>query len=71
MNTLLFLPNKYSKTKDKIYQILPKFAIQNEEKVSEIKSILFEIGGSNSIIDSERALVALAKIKKEVEYNAS
>jgi len=71
VNTLLYLPNKFSKSKDKVYKVLPQFAFQNKEKISEIESILLEIGGSNIIIDSERALVALAKIIKEVEYNGS
>ena len=65
--TLLLLPNKQSKGKDKLYSVLPQFALENRDKASEIEDLLLKIGASNIIIDSERALVALAKIKKEVE----
>jgi hypothetical protein len=66
--TILLLPNQVSKSKDRIYQALPLFAEHNREKLPEIKELLLELGGSNIIIDSERALVALAKIKMEVEH---
>ncbi len=65
--TLLLLPNLLSKRKDEIYNVIPQFVRRNKEKISEIEDILLKIGGSNIIKDSERALVALAKIKKEVD----
>ena len=64
--TLLLLPNLHSKSKSIIYQVLPKFALTNKEKISEIEELLIEIGSSNIILDAERALVALAKIRNEV-----
>ena len=66
MKTLLYLPNKHAKSKEELYEVLPSFALQNRDRINEIEEILLEIGGSNVIADSERALVALAKIKKEV-----
>ncbi|WXR61072.1 hypothetical protein WG909_12335 [Peptostreptococcaceae bacterium AGR-M142] len=66
INTLLLMPNKLSKSKDFIYNILPEFINNNKDKQDEIENLLFNIGCSNIIVDSERALVALAKIKKEV-----
>ncbi|MFW9865969.1 MAG: hypothetical protein ACFFEN_07710 [Candidatus Thorarchaeota archaeon] len=69
INTLLYLPNKYSKSKEKVYNIIPQFAIQNKEKITDIEALLLDIGGSNNLADSERALVTLARIKMEVEYN--
>lgn len=66
VNTLLLMPNKVSKSKDFIYDILPKFIYNNPDKKDDIQNLLFNIGCSNIILDSERALVALAKIKKEV-----
>lgn len=67
LKTLILLPNKHSKSKDKLYKNLPRFAHLNKDKISELEEILLEIGGSNIIIDSERALVTLAKIKMEVK----
>ncbi len=66
IKTLIFLPNLKSKSKDKIYQLIPEFVFRNKENCDIIEEILLEIGGSNIIKDSERALVALAKIKMEV-----
>jgi len=65
---ILLLPNQVSKSKDRIYQVLPLFAKHNREKLPEINKLLLELGGSSIITDSERALVALAKIKLEVEH---
>ena len=64
--TLLFLPNKVSKSKDNIYEAIPKFVLKYKDKLDEFENILMDIGGSNIIADSERALTTLAKIKKEV-----
>ncbi|SHJ14721.1 hypothetical protein SAMN02745163_01421 [Clostridium cavendishii DSM 21758] len=65
VKTMLLLPNKVSKGKDNIYNILPKFVISHRENSGEIKAMLMDIGGSNIIKDSEKALVTLAKIRKE------
>ena len=64
--TLLFLPNKVSKSKDSIYEAIPKFVLKYKDKLDEFENILLDIGGSNIITDSERALTTLAKIRKEV-----
>lgn len=63
--TVLFLPNKVSKIKENIYNIIPLFVNKYKHKYNDVEKILFDIGGSNIILDSERALVALAKIKSE------
>lgn len=64
IKTLLLLPNLYSKSKNKIYQVLPQFTLNNKELVPEIEELLTEIGGSNIKIDTERALIALVKIRE-------
>ena len=64
--TLLYLPNKVSKSKDHIYHTMPLFLKYYPEKRPEIEHILLDIGSTNSKIDSERALVAFAQIQKEV-----
>jgi hypothetical protein len=71
VKTLLLLPNRNSKSKDKVYEVIPKFAIKFRDYLDEIEGVLLDIGGSNSIIDSERALVALAKIRGEVVLRES
>jgi len=63
---ILYLPNRISKAKDNIYSILPRFVKSNREKMQNVEEILLDIGSSNVILDSERALVALCMIKKEV-----
>lgn len=67
VKTLILLPNLKSKSKDRIYETIPSFIINNKEMFFEVEEILLEIGGSNIIKDSERALVALAKIKMVME----
>jgi hypothetical protein len=64
-NTLLFLPNKYTIGKTRVYELLPRFAGQYREHRLQVEEMLLDLGGSNTILDSERALVALAKIRKE------
>lgn len=63
--TLILLPNRISKSKDNLYGAIPKFVLKYRDKLEEVENILLDIGGSNIIVDSERALVALAKIRKE------
>ncbi|MDR2940888.1 MAG: hypothetical protein LBV08_11325, partial [Clostridiales bacterium] len=63
--SILFLPNRLSAGKSRVYEALPSFVKINPDKRGEIESMLLNIGGSNIILDSERALVALAKIRKE------
>ena len=62
--TLLLLPNKVSSGKKNIYNLLPKFVSLYKNKRPEVEDLLLDIGGSNVISDSERALVALARIKE-------
>lgn len=64
--TLLYLPNKVSKSKEHIYYTIPLFLQHHPEKQQEIEHILLDIGSTNSKIDSERALVTFAQIQKEV-----
>lgn len=71
VKTLLLLPNRASKSKDKAYEAIPRFALKYTDNMEEIQNILMDIGGSNSITDSERALVALAKIRREVVAHES
>lgn len=66
VKTLLYLPNKVSKSKEQIYHSLPLFLKYYPEKQQEIEHILLDIGSTNSKIDSERALVAFARVQKEV-----
>lgn len=66
IKTLIFLPNKVSKSKDNLYEAIPKFVLKHKDKIEEFEELLLDVGGSNIIIDSERALLALAKIRKEV-----
>lgn len=70
IKTLLLLPNRNSMSKDRVYAVLPQFARINPDKLEEIESILLDMGGSNVIKDSERALVTLARIRKEGRQNA-
>jgi len=65
IKTLLLLPNKVSKSKDFVYKCIIKFALKFDDKRQEIEDILMDIGCSNIIVDSERALVTLAAIRKE------
>ena len=64
--TLLYLPNKVSKSKEHIYNTIPLFLKYYPGKRQEIEHILLDIGSTNSKIDSERALVTFAQIQKEV-----
>lgn len=66
VKTLLYLPNKVSKSKEQIYHTMPLFLKYYPEKQQEIEHILLDIGSTNIKVDSERALVAFAQIKKEV-----
>lgn len=64
--TLLYLPNKVSKSKEQVYNTIPLFLEYYPEKRQEIENILLDIGSTNIKTDSERALVAFAHIQKEV-----
>ena len=66
VKTLLYLPNKVSKSKEQIYHSIPLFLKYYPEKQQEIEHILLDIGSTNSRIDSERALVTFARVQKEV-----
>lgn len=63
--TLLYLPNKVSKSKEYLYGTVPVFLKHYPGKQKEIENILLDIGSTNSKINSERALVAYAHIQKE------
>lgn len=64
--TLLYLPNRVSKSKEQIYSTMPLFLKYYPQKKQEIEHILLDIGSTNNKIDAERALVAFAKIQEEV-----
>lgn len=62
--SILYLPNKISKSKRNIYKSLPLFAKKYPDSRSNIEKLLLDLGGSGIISDSEQALVALATIRK-------
>lgn len=64
--TILYLPNKVSKSKEQICRTIPLFLRYYPEKQQELEQMLLDIGSTNSKIDSERALVTFAQIQKEV-----
>ncbi|HCW52763.1 MAG TPA: hypothetical protein DG753_03280, partial [Clostridium sp.] len=63
--TLLMLPNRVRNSKYCIYDALYNFAVKYNDARDEVENLLLNIGGSNIRKDSEKALVALAKIRKE------
>ncbi|MBQ3420133.1 MAG: hypothetical protein IJH34_00380, partial [Romboutsia sp.] len=63
--TLLMLPNRVRKSKYCIYDALYNFAVKYNDSRNEVEELLLNIGGSNIKKDSEKALVTLAKIRKE------
>lgn len=65
LRTLILLPNKVAKGKERLYQIIPAFVLRHQEKKKEIEELLLDIGSSNVKADSERALVTLAKMRGE------
>lgn len=66
IKTLLYLPNRVSKSKDYVYNTIPEFLKYYPEKQKEIENILLDIGSTSIKINSERALAAFAQIQKEV-----
>lgn len=64
--TLLYLPNRVSKSKEQVYRTFPLFLKYYPEKRQELEQILLDLGSTNRKTDSERALVAFAQIQKEV-----
>lgn len=65
--TLLYLPNKATKSKEYIYNSMTEFLQYHPQKRKEIEEMLLDIGSTNVKINAERALVAFAQIQKE-EY---
>ncbi|MCI8371586.1 MAG: hypothetical protein HFI75_04170 [Lachnospiraceae bacterium] len=63
VKTLLYLPNQVSKSKEEIYHTIPVFLYYYPQRQPEIEALLLDIGSTNSKINSERALVALAGIR--------
>lgn len=66
VRTLLLMPNRISSSKDRVYELIPMFVLKYRRNLDSIRQLLLEVGGSNSIKDSERALVTLARIEQEV-----
>ena len=66
VKTLLLTPNKNSKSKDKIYDVLPEFVLIHKDKYNEVEKYYLILVVPNVILDSERALVTLAKIRREM-----
>lgn len=66
VKTLLYLPNKVSKSKDEVYDTIPEFLKYCPEKRKDIEEILLDIGSTNVKLNSEKALVTFAKIQKGV-----
>lgn len=69
VRTLLYLPNKTSKSKELIYKKLSCFVRKYPVENNKVEEILYDIGGSNCKKDSEQALVALARIRNEVSQS--
>lgn len=65
VKTLLLLPNRVRKNKEDVYTALYQFALQYQDRRQEVEQLLLDMGGSNIIKDREKALVLLAKIRKE------
>ena len=66
VKTLLYLPNKVSKSKDEVYDTIPVFLSYCPEKRKEIEDILLDIGSTHVKLNSEKALVTFAKIQRGV-----
>lgn len=66
VKTLLYLPNRVSKSKDYVYNTIPTFIKYYPERRKEIEDILIDIGSTNVKFNSEKALVTFARIQKEV-----
>ncbi len=67
VKTLLYLPNKATKSKDYVYSTIPAFVKYCPQKKKEIEDILLDIGSTNVKINAEKALVTFAQIQKEVQ----
>ncbi len=66
VKTLIYMPNKVTKSKERIYNTIPEFLNYYPQKQKEIENILLDIGSTSNKTNSERALVTFAKIQKEV-----
>ena len=66
VKTLLYLPNKVSKSKDYVYNTIPTFLKYYPDRKKELEDILLDIGSTNVKFNSEKALVTFAKIQREV-----
>lgn len=64
VKTILYLPNKATKSKEYIYSTILEFIKYYPEKKKEIEEILLDIGSTNVKINAERALVTFAQIQK-------
>lgn len=69
IRNLLLIPNKLCKEKNNICKVVPKFITFYPERYEQIEALLLEIGHSNCIKDTERALTTLVQIRKVVAVN--
>lgn len=64
VKTILYLPNKATKSKEYVYGTMLEFLKYYPEKRKEIEMILLDIGSTNVKINAEKALVTFAQIQK-------
>ncbi|MFX1451303.1 MAG: hypothetical protein ACFFCM_10700 [Promethearchaeota archaeon] len=62
IKSVIYLPNKIAKAKDRLYELLIDFAKSSPSYKNNIKDILLKVGGGAIIKDKERALKAYVKI---------
>ena len=66
VKTLFMLPNKLRYAKQEVYDVLYDYAKNNPTKVNAVQQVLMKMSNSNTIKDREKALVTLAKIRREM-----
>ncbi|MCL1914193.1 MAG: hypothetical protein FWG10_10050 [Eubacteriaceae bacterium] len=69
LKTILFLPNKAAQEKTRVYDALPMFVKHHGDYKCFVEETMLELGASNVIAESERSLVALARIRMEENAN--
>lgn len=64
IHSLLLLPNRMAPAKKRIYESLPSFVRRYPQARERVEALLLDLGGSHTKTDAEKALVALARIRK-------
>ncbi|MHA1819524.1 MAG: hypothetical protein ACTSU2_03965 [Promethearchaeota archaeon] len=68
--TIIYFPNRFSKERLNVYDALYRLALkykENKEIINKIQNTLLEAGASNVQVNSDNALLTLAKILEVVE----